>query len=111
MEWLNTILRRCGEVYHSDVAVEIATRQRENVWKRVGHRVMAMQFHEARGYVHARVTKLAHNEVIRVLRLNDKLQPKHHARLMQLTIAEMVKFALADRRTHQILTRRTQRAA
>ena len=54
MGWLYTILRCCSEVYCSDVAVQIATRQKEIVWERVGQRVMALQPAEARGYVRAR---------------------------------------------------------
>jgi len=111
MGWLNTILHRCSDAFYSNIALEIATRKRENIWERVGHRVFSMQPAEARGYVHARVTNLAHNEVSRLLLLNDKLHPKHHTRLIQLTIAEMVNFALADVRLHKAAPQWSQRAA
>lgn len=96
MVWLERIVRRLKRLHLSDVALEIAVRNRDAVWQRVGHRVGSMSTAEARGYIQARIARLVHAEVDRVIQLNYQLRQGQQPQLVRLATVALVDQTMVD---------------
>ena len=105
------MIRRMKKLYLTDVALEIAVRQRDNVWNQVAHRIGEMSSAEARGFVRARVAGMVRFEVDRVLRQNHQLQVSQREKLAQLTTVAVIDQAMVDSRVCSQSTVEIRRAA